>query len=173
MTVGVAPGFGDPVDGPVELLFTFSQSTPSTWPNNPLIDDVFRVAGDLGLNLTSTGVEIYNSPFTQYQSWRISVTDDRVSDNYVAGTFAPSPFGDLIKLRLRVDEFGTYAKVWMAAALEPKDWTAFETNDLAVSAGWEPPWIVLQPRQTPNTLGTQTFKVDEVLIVSGAAPPGG
>jgi hypothetical protein len=169
LAIGVQHALTDPTATAIDLEYTFRQSAPGN-PTSPFIDNAFYVASDLGLSGPWAATEIYRSPSSQYQNWKVDIGDGRGLDAYIQGTFTPSPFGDPVKLRMRVDAFGTYAKLWMAGTPEPAAWTASYTRPTALPPGWFPSWIVVEPRQTNDAAGSQTFKLDNVQITSGAAP---
>ena len=170
ITLGVNHNLVNPSVTPIEMVYTFTQNV-SPGPTSPFIDDVFYVASDLHLSGPWSAVEIYNSPSNQSATWHIAVGDDRGVDNYVEGTFTPAPFGNSIKLRIRVDGYGTFAKIWMADDPEPGAWTSYQSRNTATDTGWTPSWLVLQPRQTSDTAAGQQFTLEEAQIVSGGGAP--
>jgi hypothetical protein len=70
-------------------------------------------------------------------------------------------------LRVRIDEMGTRARLWMAADVEPAAWTSQHLGATPITTPWDADWIVLQPRQTIG-LGSQVFMLDEVEVVEGS-----
>jgi hypothetical protein len=52
--------------------------------------------------------------------------------NYLSSAFTPSPTGAPVKVRLRVDDCGSYARTWMASDQEPSTWATYFTKNSPV-----------------------------------------
>jgi len=163
--------FVDPRLGPIELLYTFTQTGPATGGGgNPFIDNVFYVASDNDLSGLWSGIEIWNSPTSQAATWRVTIDDERIGSGsgglYTEGLFTPT-YGEPIMLRVRIDKFGTRARLWMVADPEPVAWTSQHLAATEITTPWDADWIVIQPRQT-SRIGSQVFMLDEVRVIGGS-----
>ena len=166
--VGVQHDFVNTDLGASEVVFTYTQSAPATGgPGSPFIDNVFSLGSTLSFGSDWAGVEIYQDNGT---TWGVSLDAGRASQHYHEGSLSVT-YGAPINVRLRVDDRGSYARVWMASDPEPTTWTSALWDDNPTAVQWAPAWIVVEPRQTTRT-GNQIFRLDAVQVMSGSVHGG-
>jgi hypothetical protein len=171
ITVGLNHVLTDPSVQPIDITYTFTQSTAAPSPGGLCyVDDQFVVEETFvdGFQANTEGAWV-----SVWQPWcgsefRLLVWDPRVQDYDVTGSYTPPVPGAPLNLRLRLDEYGIQAKLWAAAGPEPTGWTSTMLAAVPLSIPWTPRWLAITPSQTVDAaIGPQTFRIDGVVVESG------
>jgi hypothetical protein len=177
LTVGLDHALADPSVTPIDIVYTFTQSRAAVVPHPgytfSFIDDVFAVGGGPNVfgngGLGSAYVDLTN--FGPGGALEIEAYDSRTSvydEITVQRPFQQPVPGAPLKLRLRIDAYGTHAKLWAAADQEPAEWTSEVYDPQPVSQAWAPSWLILEPMQTDSSAPEpQSFRLDSVQVLSG------
>lgn len=161
---------GDPVTSPYEVTFEFVQDFQTTQPaGGPFFyDNVFYISDSYDLSGDWAGVEIYADPNTQFGIWRMSPFHPVATDNYQEDTFnTGAGLGTdetpHLYVKIKLDQYGVWVKLWFAADAEPSAWMAYQTDNAPMTAGtFVPRYVVLQPRQ--NGQAGTAFRLFDVQI---------
>lgn len=171
---------GDAVRLPVDFTVTLRvvESAQATQSSDTLDMWLYLTGDEFGTGYSSYGssavVELYQRPATS-NFLNLYPYDDRQGGGSTytdsEGTALPGFWDDqAFKVRMRVDDQGTYAKAWFVAGTEPADWQIEYAGDPAYPNPDPFRWLGFTSANVGTDLPLVDVYVDQIDIEEGLGP---